>query len=71
MGDGLRPLLVIVAPDHIEGRILLQLIHDGLFVDVTAVENGVGGFQVLCHLWPQQAVGVGKNGDLHFCAPLS
>ena len=71
VGNGRRPLLIIVAPDNIERGILPQLIHDRLPVDVAAVDNGVGGFQMLRHFGPQQAVGVGENGELHFCTPLS
>ena len=50
MGNVLRPLLVVVAPDDVEGSVLLQLLHNGGLVDVAAVENGVCGFQVLHHL---------------------
>ena len=74
MGDGslfLRPLLVVVAPDNIQRGVPPQLVHNALLVDVAAVEDGVGGFQMLRHLRPQQAVGVGENGKPHVCAPRS
>ena len=41
--DGLRPVLVVVAPDDVQRRILPQLIHDALPVDISAMEDGVGG----------------------------
>ena len=69
VGDLLRPLLVVVAPDNVEGRVLLQLLHNAWLVDVPAVENGIGGFQKLRHLQPQQAVGVGQNGQFHRVPP--
>ena len=59
VGKLLRPLLVIVAPDDIEGGVFLQLIQNTLPVDVPAVENGAGVLQALHHLRPQEAVGVG------------
>ena len=59
VGDVLGPLLVIVAPDDVERGVLPQLVHDTGLVDVAAVENGVGGFQMFHHLRPQQAMGVG------------
>ena len=71
VGDGLCPVLVVVAPDDVEGGVLSQLVHKALFVDVPAVENGVGGFQLLRYLGPQQAVGVGEDGELHRTAPPS
>ena len=67
----LRPLLVVVAPDDVQRRVLPQLIHDLLLVDVPAVENGVGGFQIFHHLRPQQAVGVRENGNVHRLHPLT
>ena len=69
VGDLLRPLLVVVAPDNVEGRVLLQLLHNAWLVDVPAVENGIGGFQQLRHLRPQQAVGVRQNGQFHRVPP--
>ena len=65
MGDVLRPLLVVVSPDDVEGCVLLQGIHDARFIDVTTVKNDVGGFQILLHLRPQQPMRVGKNGKFH------
>ena len=59
VGDVLGPLLVVVAPDDVERGVLPQLVHDTGLVDVAAVENGVGGFQMFHHLRPQQAMGVG------------
>ena len=59
VGDVRGPLLVVVAPDDVEGGVLPQPVHDAGLVDVAAVENGVGGFQMFHHLGPQQAVGVG------------
>ncbi len=41
--EGLRPVLVVVAPDDVQRRILPQLIHDALPVDISAMEDGVGG----------------------------
>ena len=65
VGDIFCPFLVVVAADNVEGGVLLQLIHDALLVDVAAVENDIGGFQVLRYLRPQQAVGVGENSNFH------
>ena len=43
MGQSLRPFLVVVAPDNIEGAVLPEFIHDGLGVDVAAVNPGSCG----------------------------
>ena len=43
MGNVLRPLLVVVAPDDVQRRVLPQLIYDLRPVDVPGVEDGVGG----------------------------
>ena len=62
MGDGLGPRLVVVAPDDIQRSDIRHLVHNGLGVDVPGVKDGIGVFQVLHDLRPQQAMGVGENG---------
>ena len=54
--NGFRPILIVVAADNIQRRILPQLVHNALFVDVAAMQNDVDGFQTLGHLRPQQTV---------------
>ena len=54
-----RPVLVVVPPDNIERGVLPELVHNGLGVDIAAVDDDICLGQVSHHLRPQQAVGVG------------
>lgn len=65
VGKACGPVLVVVAPHHIQRRERGERIHHRLGVDVPRVENGVGGFQKFQHRRPQQAVGVGENDEVH------
>lgn len=47
----------------------MKMVIVGLGVDVSGVEDGVGGAQIFQHLGPQQAVGIGENGELHGTRP--
>ena len=55
----LRPILVVVPPDNIERGVLPELVHNGLGVDIAAVDDDVSLGQVSHHLRPQKAVGSG------------
>ena len=55
----LRPVLVVVPSDNIERGVLPELVHNGLGVDIAAVDDDVSLGQVSHHLRPQKAVGIG------------
>ena len=42
---------------------LCQLVQNGLAVDIPAVQDHLAARQLLPHLRPDQAVGVGNDGD--------
>ena len=50
MGQVFRPLLVIVAPDDLQGSEASQGLHDGLCVDIAAVDNSIRAGEVVQHL---------------------
>lgn len=59
VGQILRPFLVIVASDDIQGSKTLQGIHNGLGVDIATVDNSIRLREVVQHLRAEQTMGVG------------
>ena len=62
-GQTLRPFLVIITPDDIQGGEGLQFVHNGLGVDITAMDNSIRLGEVVQHLRAEQAVGVREDND--------
>ena len=70
VGNVLGPFLVIVPADNIERSILFQCVHDALFVDVAAMQDGVNVFQLFRDFGPQKAVCVREDGKFHRASPF-
>ena len=57
MGQVFGPFFVIVSPNHIDRRNLLQRIQNALVANVPAVEDAVTSSQNFQDLVPEQTVG--------------
>ena len=70
LGQILRPFLVVIAPDDVQRCKALQRIHNGLGVDVAAVDNRIRVGEAVQHLRSKQAMGVREDDDaLHIKFP--
>ena len=59
MRQPLCPIFVVVAADDMERSIFPELVHNGLRVDIAAMDDDIRLGQIVQHLWPEQTVGVG------------
>ena len=58
VGQVFGPFLVVVSPNHIDRRNLLQRVQNALVIDVPTVEDTVTAAQDFQDLLPEQAVGI-------------